>query len=95
VCTLDAFERFPKRLWNHIGEQINADPPGIGTLRALYTERVRTIANHQKLACEALGFQQMTEHQRRAPRQRPRSPTPRRGFASLPRQCAACPPTPS
>ncbi len=63
--TLDAFERIPKRLWSHIGEQINVDPPDIGTLRSLYTERVRTIADHQKLAYEALGFQQMTEHQRR------------------------------
>ncbi len=36
-----------------------------GTLRALYIERMRTMSKHQQLAYRTLGFQQMTEHQRR------------------------------
>lgn len=63
--TLDAFERIPKRLWAHIAAQIGIDPPEIATLRSLYTDRARTLADHQKLAYEALNFQRMTEHQRR------------------------------
>ncbi len=63
--TLDAFERIPKRLWTHIAGQIDVEPPDIATLRSLYAERVRTLADHQQLAYEALGFQKMTEHQRR------------------------------
>lgn len=64
--TLNAFKRIPKRLWSHIAEQIGVEePPEIATLRSLYTERPRTLADHQQLAYEELGFQQMTEHQRR------------------------------
>jgi len=63
--TLDAFERIPKRLWTHIAGQIGVEPPEIATLRSLYAKRERTLADHQALAYKALGFQQMTEHQRR------------------------------
>lgn len=63
--TLDAFDRIPKQLWIHLGEHIGVTPPEVGTLRSLYTERVRTLADHQQLAYRELGFQQMTEHQRR------------------------------
>lgn len=63
--TLDAFERIPTHLWTHLGEQIGVPSPELGTLRSLYAERVRTLADHQKVAYQALGFRQITEHQRR------------------------------
>lgn len=63
--TLDALERVPKRLWSHIAKQVHEQAPEIATLRSLYSERPRTLADHQKIAYEALGFQRMTEHQRR------------------------------
>lgn len=63
--TLDAVERIPKRLLSHLAEQIGVQAPEIATLRSLYVDRPRTLADHQKLAYETLGFQQMTEHQRR------------------------------
>lgn len=52
--TLDAYKQVPKRLWQHLGEQLGIDPPDLGTLRALYDDRTDTLADHQKLAYEAL-----------------------------------------
>ncbi len=63
--TLDAYKQVPKRLWQHLGEQLGIDPPDLGTLRALYDDRTDTLADHQRLAYDALGFQPMAEHQRR------------------------------
>ncbi len=63
--TLDAYKQVPKRLWQHLGEQLSIVPPDLGTLRALYDDRTDTLADHQKLAYEALGFRPMAEHQRR------------------------------
>lgn len=64
--TLDAFKHIPKRLWSHIAGQIGVEEvPEIATLRSLYAERPRTLADHQELAYKELGFHQMTEHQRR------------------------------
>ncbi|UMY33482.1 Tn3 family transposase [Burkholderia contaminans] len=63
--TLDAYKQVPKRLWQHLGEQLGIDPPDLGTLRALYDDRTDTLTDHQKLAYEALGFKPMAEHQRR------------------------------
>lgn len=63
--TLDALDRIPKTLWSHLGAQLGIDPPEMGTLRSLYIERIRTLSEHQQLAYRTLGFQQMTEHQRR------------------------------
>jgi hypothetical protein len=63
--TLDVFEHIPKRLWSHIGEQVGVSPPEVASLRSLYTKRAQTLYDHQQVACEALGFQPMTEHQRR------------------------------
>ena len=63
--TLDAVDRIPKMLWSHLGAQLGIDPPEMGTLRSLYIERIRTLSEHQQLAYRTLGFQQMTEHQRR------------------------------
>nr|WP_326527807.1 Tn3 family transposase [Rhodoferax sp.] len=63
--TLDAVDRIPKALWSHLGNQLGIDPPEMGTLRSLYIDRMRTLSEHQQLAYRTLGFQQMTEHQRR------------------------------
>lgn len=63
--TLDAYKQVPKRLWQHLGEQLGIDPPDLGTLRVLYDDRTDTLADHQKLAYETLGFQPMAEHLRR------------------------------
>lgn len=63
--TLGAFERIPKNLWSQLASETGLEPPEIGTLRSLYAQRPRTLADHQKLAYQALGFQIMTEHQRR------------------------------
>lgn len=63
--TLDAYKQIPKRLWHHLGDQLGVEPPDLGTLRALYDDRTDTLADHQKLAYEALGFRPMAEHQRR------------------------------
>lgn len=63
--TLDAVDRIPKALWSHLGTQLGIDPPEVGTLRSLYIDRLRTLSEHQQLAYRTLGFQQMTEHQRR------------------------------
>lgn len=63
--TLDAYKQIPKVLWSHLGEQLDIEPPDIGTLRAIYDKGPRTLIDHQQLAYQALGFQVMTEHQRR------------------------------
>lgn len=63
--TLDAYKQIPKRLWHHLGDQLGVEPPDLGTLRALYDDRTDTLADHQKLAYDALGFRPMAEHQRR------------------------------
>ena len=63
--TLDAVDRIPKALWSHLGAQLGIEPPEMGTLRSLYIDRMRTLSEHQQLAYRTLGFQQMTEHQRR------------------------------
>jgi len=63
--TLGAFERIPKNLWAQLATQTGVEPPEIGTLRSLYADRPRTLADHQKLAYQTLRFQMMTEHQRR------------------------------
>ena len=62
---LDAFRIVPPALWRHLGSELGIDAPEISSLRALYG-RGRTLFDHQQVACEALGFRWMTEHQRRA-----------------------------
>ncbi|KVN49675.1 hypothetical protein WJ64_20590 [Burkholderia ubonensis] len=44
--TLDAYKQIPKRLWQHLGEQLGIEPPDLGTLRALYDNRTDTLADH-------------------------------------------------
>ena len=63
--TLDAFDQVPARLWAHLGQQLTIEPPEIASLRSLYLERARTLADHQKLAYQSMGFEYITEHQRR------------------------------
>ena len=60
--TMDSFERIPKRLLSHIGGQVGVPAPEIATLRSLYSDRPRTLADHQQLAYQQLGFQQMAAH---------------------------------
>ena len=62
---LDAFRIVPPALWRHPGNELGVDAPEIASLRALYG-RGRTLFDHQQVACEALGFRRITEHQRRA-----------------------------
>ena len=62
---LDAVRVVPPALWRHLGNELGIDAPEIASLRAMYG-RGRTLFDHQQVACEALGFRWMTEHQRRA-----------------------------
>lgn len=62
---LDAYKQIPRQLWNHLGTHLGVDAPDISTLRALYDERPRTLIDHQQLAYQTLGFEEMRENQRR------------------------------
>jgi hypothetical protein len=62
---LDPVRVVPPGLWRHLGNELGIDAPEIASLRAIYG-RGRTLFDHQQVACEALGFRWMTEHQRRA-----------------------------
>jgi hypothetical protein len=62
---LDAFRIVPPVLWRHLGSELGIDAPELASLRALYG-RGRTLFDHQQVACDALGFRWMSEHQRRA-----------------------------
>jgi TnpA family transposase len=62
---LDAVRIVPPALWRHLGTELGIDAPQIASLRAMYG-RGRTLFDHQQVACEALGFRWMSEHQRRA-----------------------------
>lgn len=55
----------PPALLRHFGRELDISTPDLVSLRALYA-RGRTLFDHQQQACECLGFQWMTEHQRRA-----------------------------
>jgi Domain of unknown function (DUF4158) len=62
---LDAVRMVPANLWQHLSAELGIDAPDLASLRALY-HRDRTLYDHQQLACELLGFQHMSEHQRRS-----------------------------
>ena len=62
---LNAFHVVPPALWRHLGNELGIDAPDIATLRAMYVS-IRTLAEHQHVACTVLAFRWMTEHQRRA-----------------------------
>ena len=62
---LDAFRIVPPALWRHLGKELGVEAPELASLRALYG-RGRTLFDHQQVACEALRFRWMSEHQRRA-----------------------------
>ena len=47
-------------LWRHLGHELGVTAPELASLKALYG-RGRTLFDHQKLACEVLGFQWMTD----------------------------------
>ena len=61
---LDGFRIVPGSLWRYLGAQFNVEAPDLASLRALY-RRGNTFFEQQQLACQALGFRGMTEHQRR------------------------------
>lgn len=62
---LDAMRSVAPTLWRHLGNELGIDAPEIASLRAMYG-RDRTLFDHQQVACDALGFRWMSEHQRRA-----------------------------
>ena len=62
---LDAFRVLPVALLRHLGRELDIPVPDVASLRAWYRRR-STLFEHQQLACRALGFRGMTEHQRRA-----------------------------
>ena len=62
---LDALRSVPPTLWRHLGNELGIEAPEIASLRAMYG-RGRTLFDHQQVACDALGFRWMSEHQRRA-----------------------------
>lgn len=62
---LDAVRVVPPALWRHLGSELGIEAPEIASLRAMYV-RGRTLFDHQQVACNALGFRWMSEHQRRA-----------------------------
>jgi hypothetical protein len=62
---LDAFRVIPSVLWRHLSTELVIDAPELASLRAMYG-RGRTFFDHQKIACESLGFRWMSEHRRRA-----------------------------
>src|SRR3546814_12602938 len=60
-----AFRVIPVALWRHLGNERGIAAPEVASLRAMY-ERGRTLFDHQQVACTVLGFQWMSEHQRRS-----------------------------
>lgn len=62
---LEAVGVVPPALWRHLGDQFNVVAPDLASLRAMYRRR-RTLFEHQDVACTTLGFQPLTEAQRRA-----------------------------
>ena len=53
---LDAVQRVPADLLEHLGKQIDVPAPTIATLRALYLKRRRTLYEHQRWAMDFLGL---------------------------------------
>jgi len=62
---LDAVRMVPPLLWLHLGARFGVAAPDLASLRAMY-RRAPTLIEHQQLACDALGFQWLTGHHRRA-----------------------------
>lgn len=53
---LDAIQRVPADLLNHLGGQLEILAPTIATFRALYLKRRRTLYEHQRWAMDFLGM---------------------------------------
>ena len=62
---LYAFRVVPVALWRHLSEELGIATPDVASLRTLYG-REKTLFDHQQVACTALGFRWMSEHQRRS-----------------------------
>jgi hypothetical protein len=62
---LDAVRMVPPLLWRHLGARVGVAAPDLASLRVMY-RRAPTLIEHQQIACDALGFQWLTGHHRRA-----------------------------
>jgi hypothetical protein len=62
---LAAVGAVPPALWRHLGAQFAVTAPDLASLRVMY-RRLSTLYEHEQLACEVLGFRDLTEAQRRA-----------------------------
>lgn len=60
---LDAVRIVPPLLWRHLRERFGVASPNLASQRATYRRTPATI-EHQRLACDALGFQWLTDHHR-------------------------------
>ena len=67
---LDAVRVVPPLLWRHLVERSCVAAPDLASLRVMY-RRAPTLIEHQQVACDALGFQWMSDHYRRLAGARP------------------------
>jgi TnpA family transposase len=64
-CAVSAFKVVPRKLLNHVGQQLGDSAPTIASLRSLYKKRKRTLYEHQAWAIEHLHLSEMGERQER------------------------------
>lgn len=64
-CSVSAFKIVPRKLLNHLGQQLGEPAPSIASLRSLYKKRNRTLYEHQTWAIGLLSLSEMSERQER------------------------------
>lgn len=64
-CAVSAFKVVPRKLLNHVGQQLGEPAPTIASVRSLYKKRKRTLYEHQAWAIEQLDLSDMGERQER------------------------------
>lgn len=62
---LDSYKQIPTILWRHLGQQLDVQPPDVGTLRSIYDGNFKTLSDHQGFARTIVNFRSIAEHQRR------------------------------
>ncbi|WP_176072339.1 Tn3 family transposase [Paraburkholderia mimosarum] len=62
---LDSYRQIPTILWRHLGQQLDVQPPDVGTLRSIYDGNFKTLSDHQGFAKTIVNFRSIAEHQRR------------------------------
>ncbi len=62
---LDSDRQIPTILWRHLGQQLDVQPPDVGTLRSIYDGNFKTLSDHQGFAKTIVNFRSIAEHQRR------------------------------